>query len=539
MKNSFLILGAGLMQKPAILSSKELGFNTIVLDANPNAESVPFADTFYKIDLKDREKIFECAKKLKESENLKGIFTAGTDFSSSVSFAGEKLGFSCHSYESTLNATIKPRMRQCFEQNSVPSPKFFSLKDHEITKENVLQIVQKLKFPCVVKPADNMGARGCRMIRNEEESWSSVKVAAENSRTKTVILEEYMQGPEFSIDALIYNGTMTITGFADRHIFYEPYFIEMGHTMPTSISEDKKNELISAFAKGVSALGLTCGAAKADIKYTEKGPQIGEIAARLSGGYMSGWTFPYSSGLNLTKQAILIAAGKEPTELIKGRIPLKIKNQEFELFDFPSKKVSAERAWISIPGKIATISVPNLRELPKTVKKIFPRPITQGQNVDFPRNNVQKCGNVITVSENRKEAILQAEKTVSNVFIRLSPNNETTENFLHSKSLPDEKGFPPTAFSAYKKLEKINLKGNISENFSVVKDAEKIPELKELLKSDEKDWSYLTVFQVAERFDFICKKHSELPRKKFWSALLKGSLQAAIYVSDSCTNSEK
>ena len=81
-------------------------------------------------------------------------------------------------------------------------------------------------------------------------------------------------------------------------------------------------ELIECFARGVKALGLTEGAAKADIKYTKKGPEIGEIAARLSGGYMSGWTFPYSSDFFLTKEALKIALGMEPDQLIKGRISL-------------------------------------------------------------------------------------------------------------------------------------------------------------------------------------------------------------------------
>ena len=147
------------------------------------------------------------------------------------------------------------------------------------------------------------------MIRDFSEAVTSVAAAAENSRSDTVIIEEYMEGPEFSIDALVYDGTFTVTGFAVRHIKYPPYFIEIGHTMPCQIDEKMHNQLISVFALGAKALELTCGAAKADIKFTKNGPMIGEIAARLSGGYMSGWTFPYASDLNLTKQGILIAAG--------------------------------------------------------------------------------------------------------------------------------------------------------------------------------------------------------------------------------------
>lgn len=535
-KPSVLILGAGLMQRPAILAAKNLGFTAVVVDANPAAESVPLADIFRKIDLKNKDEIYSYAKELKENSDLKGIFTAGTDFSASVSFAAEKLGFPCHSYESALNATIKPRMRKCFDRSKVPSPEFFSLSGAEITEENVLSAAEKLSYPCVVKPADNMGARGCRMIRSEDEAWKSVKIAAENSRSSTVIIEEYMDGPEFSIDAIVYKGTLTITGFADRHIFYKPYFIETGHTMPTIIEEKKRLELISAFADGIHALGLTCGAAKADIKYTEKGPQIGEIAARLSGGYMSGWTFPYSSGLNLTEQALLVATGNEPEKLLEGRVRLDVENKNFEIFDYPSKNVSAERAWISIPGKLKEIC---LCKKNAPVQDIFPRPVKTGDKVDFPRNNVQKCGNVISKSNSYAEAVSSSEKAVSETFLRLEPCNADTDFFLSGKFLPDEKGFPPSAFSSFEKVAGLNLAGKIPADFPVLKDAEKFPALKELLSLPEKDWSHQTALSAAEKFDSVCRIHPEMDRAVFWNAFFRGGLQGAIYISDSCADSEK
>ena len=537
-KDSVLILGAGLMQKPAILSAKKLGFNTVVVDANPDAECVGLADSFKKIDLKDREGIYNFALELKNTSELKGIFTAGTDFSASVSYAAEKLNFPCHSYEAALNATIKPRMRQCFLNAGVPSPAFFSLSGEEITESRVLEIVNKLGFPCVVKPADNMGARGCRMVRNENEAWSSVKAAAENSRSATVILEEYMEGPEYSIDALVYDGTMTITGFADRHIFYPPYFIETGHTMPAIIEQHKRLELISAFAKGVAALGLSCGAAKADIKFTSKGPQIGEIAARLSGGYMSGWTFPLSSDLNLTQQALLIATGNDPFELSRGRQPLNIKNDTFVLYNYPSKKVSAERAWISIPGLIKSVSGME-KGGEAEIQEIFPRPVKPGDEVDFPRNNVQKCGNVISLSAFHKEACEAAEEKAGNVLVRLEPCNDKTEAFLSAECLSDEKGFPPSAFSSFEKVCALELEGIIETDSSVISDAEKYPELKKLLDLPETDWTHKTAYAVAECFDSLCPSHPAISRKRFWCALFRGGLQAAIYVSDSVLYSEK
>lgn len=535
-----LILGAGLMQIPAILSAKQLGYKVCVVDADKNAVGVPKADEFKVIDLKDREGILKYASELslKENGGLEAVFTAGTDFSASVSYVCEKLGLQAHDFESALNASIKTRMRSCFEKQNVPSPGFFQASQENLKDISSLaqKITETISFPFVVKPVDNMGARGCRMVRNLEEFPSAIKTAVESSRTGNAIIEEYMEGPEYSIDALIHNGTLTVTGFAIRHIKYPPYFIEVGHTMPAVLDKKVHDQLISVFALGAKSLGLTEGAAKADIKFTAKGPMIGEIAARLSGGYMSGWTYPYASDLNLTKQGLLIACGKEPEELIKNRIPVDFETSElckdadkpYELFEVPCKRTSSERAWMSIPGTVEYIE--NITEFTdKAVFDTLPRAtVSIGSEVDFPRNNVEKCGNIIAVSHMRDISIQSAENAVSNVFITLKPDNPKTENFLKGTENADELSFPPSAFGSEPALDELN--DLIPENAAT---AEYIPEiLKSKKYEDLIDWNYNTLKQTVQKFDILRPKHPTLEAKKFWKAILRGGLQAAVYVSD-------
>nr|MCR5607047.1 ATP-grasp domain-containing protein [Treponema sp.] len=414
-QNTVLILGAGLMQRPAIQFAKKNGFYTVVVDANSKALCVDEADRFEPVDLKDKEGLLSLAKTL---DNLVAVFTAGTDFSASVAYVASNLGLNGHEYEACLNASNKIRMRTCFKNSNVPSPEFVQVTKNDIALYDAEKLAA-MSFPKVIKTVDNMGARGCRMIRDASEFVVAVEDAVKNSRTGCAILEDYMEGPEFSIDSIVHKGTLTITGFADRHIYYPPYFIETGHTMPTKIDEKQRLELIEAFAKGVKALGLTEGAAKGDIKYTSKGPMIGEIAARLSGGYMSGWTYPYASDVNLTEQALFIACGKEPEALLANRVKLNnIKDSPFELYDLPCKRTCAERAWISIPGIIDSITGYEKAEAIKGIKDLLSRN-KEGDEVDFPRNNVQKCGNVIAVGENFEEASNIASSAISSIVLRL------------------------------------------------------------------------------------------------------------------------
>jgi biotin carboxylase len=532
MKENILILGAGLLQKPAVKAAKKLGYNTVVVDADPGAMCVPLADGFEHIDLKDKEGIFSFGQKLIKKGGLAAVFTAGTDFSASVSYAAEKLSLPCHTYEASLNASSKTRMRTCFMKAGVPSPSFFIVTKKEIENGTVQEFAGKLGYPCVVKPVDNMGARGCRMIRDNTETEAAASVAVANSRTETAVIEQYMEGPEYSIDALIYNGTMTITGFADRHIYYPPYFIETGHTMPTSADSTKRSELIAAFALGAASLGLTCGAAKADIKYTKDGPMIGEIAARLSGGYMSGWTYPYASGCNLTEQAVLIACGKAPSYLEQHRVPVKFeppdlcagRPEPFKLYELSCTCTSAERAWISIPGVVRSLSGIDAAASAAGVQDVFPR-AHSGSHVIFPRNNVQKCGNVISKAALRTEAVSSAEKAVSHIVIRLETGCRETDMFLSGTAKDD---FPPSAYSLSSGFNKI--RGTIPMNARI---SDTVPEeLRTLLSSDETDWNHRTFSMTCSLFDTVCPVHPELDAVTFWNAVIRGGIQGALYVSD-------
>ncbi|MCR4743299.1 MAG: ATP-grasp domain-containing protein [Treponema sp.] len=534
-----LILGAGLMQIPAILSAKELGYRVCLVDADDKAIAIPKADEFRQIDLKDKEGILEYARALQKGPGLAAVFTAGTDFSASVSYVCQKLNLPSHTFEAASNASIKTRMRKCFFDASVPSPKYFNLDKENFTQEKLKEIASKIDFPLVVKPVDNMGARGCRMVRSFKEFEPAVKTAIQVSRSGNAIVEEYMDGPEYSIDALVYDGTFTVTGFAVRHIKYPPYFIEIGHTMPADLDKSTHDQLISVFALGAKALGLERGAAKADIKFTKKGPMIGEIAGRLSGGYMSGWTYPYSSDLNLTKEALLIACGKEPQSLIKNRRKVDFETSElcknackpYELFEVKSNKVSAERAWMSIPGIVEEVKNISDEKI-EYVKDFLPRTTVKlNCKVDFPRNNVQKCGNVISLAKDRNDAINAAQKAVSNVFITLKPNTKETDDFLNFYTLDDEENFPPSAFKSLSSQDLEKIQGVILANQKI---SDCIPD--QLKTSDyinEVDWSFNTIEDIARKFDILRPQHPQLDARRFWKALLRGGLQAAVYISDS------
>jgi len=514
-----LILGAGLMQRPAINAAKNLGYKALVVDANDKAVCVKEADRFEKIDLKDKEGLVKLALSLKP--DLYAVFTAGTDFSASVSYVAQKCNLKAHTFEAATAASDKILMREHFSKCNVSSPSFKQIDDKTDINDVVIE-----NYPKVIKPVDNMGARGCRMIRQESEKDEAIKLAVSASRSGRAILEDYMDGPEFSIDAIVYNGTLTITGFADRHIYYPPYFIEMGHTMPTAIDMKTKEELINCFANGIHALGLTHGVAKADIKYTKDGPMIGEIAGRLSGGYMSGWTYPYASDFDLTKNALLLALDKKPEELERERVKLSIANKFFEVYEVECKKSSAERAWISIPGKVKKVYGLQKAQSIEGVRDVLPRNF-EGDYVQFPINNVSKCGNIIAVQKDYKASSCTAEQAVSEIVIRLDESNEETLQYLMQKPEDRLDNFPPEAYPELK--VSINDNEVYTEGQSFLLD---LPKEIEPFFNNVTDYNHRTIEKTLSLIDEIYPNHPEITKKDFWSAIKAGGIQGALYILD-------
>lgn len=408
---SLLLLGAGTMQLPAIEAAKNLGLTVWVVDGDRDAPGVAGADGFAEIDLKESGRIIEFAKGIPD---LAGVFTAGTDFSASVAAVAEALGLPGIPLEVALDASKKGRMRRRFEEARVSSPAFTVISSAEPLEPQIETALRRVGVPAVAKPTDNMGARGVRRVRCAREALPAVTGAMSFARGGEVIYEEWIEGREYSVDALVYEGELSVTGIADRHIHFEPYFIEMGHTLPAELDGAGRRELLDCFHRAVRALGITNGAAKGDLFLTSAGSaMVGEIAARLSGGYMSGWTYPLATGVRVTEAGIRLALGEDPRPCLA----------------VTRNHTSAERAFISMPGTVASIDgVERVKEMPG-VRELFLR-VTEGSVVAPPRNNVEKCGNLIVSAESRGEAEARAAAALRALTVRLLPGSEETDAYL-------------------------------------------------------------------------------------------------------------
>ncbi|TVR70443.1 MAG: ATP-grasp domain-containing protein [Spirochaetaceae bacterium] len=401
------------MQLPAISAARRLGCTVHVADADPQCPGASRADRFHPVDLQDREGLLLAAEGITD---LAGVFTAGTDFSASVAYVAERMGLPGIPFEAALDATDKSRMRAVLRAAGVAVPRFVALSG----PEGLEQCRRVLRCPLVVKPVDNMGARGVVSVSDWSQLPEAVQAALPLSRTRKAIVEEFIPGKEYSLDAIVLDGQVHVTGVAERHIFFPPCFVEMGHTIPATLREEDRLLLERGFAQAIDALGIVSGAAKGDLFLDHSRGEplvvVGEVAARLSGGYMSGWTYPLATGVPLTEIGVRVALGEKPPPALFRAID-----------DF----VVAERALISCPGTVTGVEIPEGTE--ESVDALFIR-CKPGDRVRSPLNNVEKVANAIARGGSMEEAERRALAALDRILIRLAPGDAETDRFLFSES---------------------------------------------------------------------------------------------------------
>ncbi len=390
---TILIIGGGLLQVPIIQTAKTMKLKTLVADMNPNSIGFQIADEKIIMSTKDLEGMVREAKRYNQSKPIHGVITAGTDASMTVAAVASAIGLPGIRFIDAEACSNKVKMRQRLKEHGLPIPRFapvWSLQDAKDAVEN-------LSFPLVMKPADNMGARGVIKVNQKEDIPHAFRHAKKFCPTGELILEEYMEGPELSVDALAFQGQIRMTGIADRIIEREPFFIEIGHNMPSALPQQILDEVEDVMTRGMKALGIHLGAGKGDIKVTKDGVKIGEIAARLSGGFMSAFTYPLSTGVNLNRAALLIALGEHPDNL-----------------EPVVSRVSIERSLLATPGKLLQISGVDEAKKIDGVNEIFLQS-KPGDVIKEPTNNIDKSGHVIISANTLDEANSIFEKVKNTI----------------------------------------------------------------------------------------------------------------------------
>lgn len=305
MKKKVVIIGANDFQNPLILKAKELGYETHVFAWKDGSIGEKTADFFYPISIVEKDEILEKCREIKPD----AILTIASDLATiTVNYVASKLGLTCNSLECTDISTNKFKMRQAFKKANIPVPKF------EIVDENTnLDILNGMEYPLIVKPTDRSGSRAINKILKKEELSDAIKLAVQNSFEKKAIIEEYIDGDEFSAESISFHGKHNFLTVTRKQTTGYPHFIETGHIEPAGLSEQMIEKIKSAILPALDSLKIENGASHAEFKITPNGDiRIIEIGARMGGDCIGSDLVKISTGYDYVKMVIDVALGQEP-----------------------------------------------------------------------------------------------------------------------------------------------------------------------------------------------------------------------------------
>lgn len=300
-----VIIGANDFQNPLILKAREMGYETHVFAWQDGSIGEKTADYFYPISIVEKDAILEKCREIKPD----AVATIASDLAGiTVNYLARNLGFPCNSERSILISTNKYEMRKALRDANIPTPLFY-----EVGEQDDLSMISTMKFPIIVKPTDRSGSRGITKLENINGLRDAVKISVENSFAKKAIIEEYLEGNEYSCECISFKGKHEFLTVTKKFTTGAPHFIETGHLEPSDLGAEMIEKVKKHIFCALDALEIKYGASHSEFKVDSEGNiKIIEIGARMGGDCIGSDLVQISTGYDFLKMTIQVAAGIAP-----------------------------------------------------------------------------------------------------------------------------------------------------------------------------------------------------------------------------------
>ena len=281
-----------MLQVPAIIKAKAMGYSVGVVDYDPNAPGIQYADKYFNISTIDTERIVDTAKRF----GAHGVMTLATDMPvRSVAAACEVLGLPGISYQTAVKSTDKGEMMKAFRESSVAHPWFYVCSSFD----ELNSFGDHIEYPCIVKPTDCSGSRGVTLVGDSSELKAAYEYSKNQAHNGKVIVQEYLRGDEISVEVIVRDDIPHILAITDKITSGAPHFVEMGHSQPSRLTEGEVRRVMHLVRSAIHAVGIDNGPAHVELMVTENGPVMIELGARLGGDYIATHLVPLSTGIDM------------------------------------------------------------------------------------------------------------------------------------------------------------------------------------------------------------------------------------------------
>ncbi len=287
-----LILGVASVQMDAILELIRMGIETFACARENDGPGSEAVDHFELLDFIEQDKVMSFIREKK----IDCIYSVGSDIAMPVcSEISEKLHLPYFVTSETAKiCNNKKKMRECLGNDFKGNIRFQALEncDTEIM----------LDYPFIIKPSDSQGQRGVHIAHNYEELKRYFDICKGFSRSGIVMLEEYIEGFEVSLNAYVVDGKICFLVVSDRITWSEfQGGLVHKHIVPSRFSNWRVKESLKDLAeRTIQKLGILNGPVYFQIKVRNNQPYIIEVTPRLDGCHL--WkVLKYYTGVNVLK----------------------------------------------------------------------------------------------------------------------------------------------------------------------------------------------------------------------------------------------
>ncbi|GAB1798366.1 ATP-grasp domain-containing protein [Priestia megaterium] len=292
---------------------QQQGYKTILLRKEISFDEIFDVDVPIEMDLNNEEMVLEKCLELANQLDIISVFTMNEYRIPLASRISEALQLTYQlPYEASLRCRNKKLARQKLNEAGVGEVQY-----RLVTSESDLESeLQDMDLPLIVKPSNDSGSKNVYLCKSESEISTAIKHIVQSKKNivgqsidTDILIEEFLDGPEFSIESVTVNGQTIILGITKKLVTPYPLSIEIGHDFPADLDLDEEKEIRSLVKESLAALGVDFAVTHTEVKLTNKGPRLVEVNARPGGDEIP-HLVKAVTGIDLKSLAFLVTLGK-------------------------------------------------------------------------------------------------------------------------------------------------------------------------------------------------------------------------------------
>lgn len=284
----------------------------LLINDKPITWQAPYIIDHEITDLTDPLAVDAAADALAARWPIAGVLTWDEYHLLAAARLAERYGVPGNPPTAVTAARDKATSRQLFDLREVPSARSTWVR----SLEAAVAAAERIGYPVVLKPAAHAGSVGVIRMDTDDalpRGWEVASAGASHQgpEGQGVLVEEYLAGPEISVETVTQHGLTTAVAVTHKRLGFAPYFMETGHCV---MAGDPLLKTVAPIAEAaLRAVGITNGVSHVEMRLTEAGtaPRIIEVNARI-GGDLIGHLVRLATGIDLIKAAAAIACGDTP-----------------------------------------------------------------------------------------------------------------------------------------------------------------------------------------------------------------------------------